>query len=64
MTETTTVTPSEFIELSAAQMRKQFDMFSAQNKELCALAQTISSIRVEGRNIDTDGLVARHKGGV
>jgi len=31
--------PSEFIELSTAQMRKQFDMFSAQNKELCALAQ-------------------------
>jgi phasin len=30
--------PSEFIELSTAQMRKQFDMFSAQNKELCAVA--------------------------
>ena len=33
--------PSEFIELSTAQMRKQFDMFSAQNKELCALAQEV-----------------------
>ena len=31
--------PSEFIELSTAQMRKQFDITSAQNKELCALAQ-------------------------
>ena len=31
--------PSEFIELSTAQMRKQFDIVSAQNKELCALAQ-------------------------
>jgi phasin len=31
--------PSEFIELSTAQMRKQFDIASAQNKELCALAQ-------------------------
>ena len=29
---------SEFIELSTAQMRKQFDIVSAQNKELCALA--------------------------
>jgi phasin len=34
--------PSEFIELSTAQMRKQFDMFSAQNKELCALAQEVA----------------------
>ena len=31
--------PSEFIELSTAQMRKQFDSASAQNKELCELAQ-------------------------
>src|SRR5438552_14624316 len=31
--------PSEFIELSTAQMRKQFDIAPAQNKELCALAQ-------------------------
>ncbi len=31
--------PSEFIELSTGQMRKQFDIASAQNKELCALAQ-------------------------
>ena len=31
--------PSEFIELSTAQMRKQFEIVSAQNKELCALAQ-------------------------
>jgi|SRR5271169_2156443 len=31
--------PSEFIELSTAQMRKQFEIVSAQNKELCTLAQ-------------------------
>ena len=31
--------PSEFIELSTAHMRKQFDTVSTQNKELCALAQ-------------------------
>jgi phasin len=29
---------SEFIELSTAQMRKQFDIVSVQNKELCTLA--------------------------
>ena len=33
--------PSEFIELSTAHMRKQFDMVSAQNKELYALAQEV-----------------------
>ena len=31
--------PSEFIELSTAQVRKQFEVVSAQNKELCGLAQ-------------------------
>ena len=31
--------PSEFIELSTAHLRKQYDTLSAQNKELCALAQ-------------------------
>ena len=35
--------PSEFIELSTAQMRKQFDIVSAQNKELCALAQEVAT---------------------
>src|SRR5580658_2542924 len=35
--------PSEFIELSTAQMRKQFDIASAQNEELCALAQQIAT---------------------
>ena len=35
--------PSEFIELSTAQMRKQFDIASAQNKELCGLAQEITT---------------------
>jgi phasin len=34
--------PSEFIELSTAQMRKQFDIASAQNRELCALAQEVA----------------------
>jgi phasin len=35
--------PSEFIELSTAQMRKQFEIVSAQNKALCALAQEIAT---------------------
>jgi phasin len=35
--------PSEFIELSTAQMRKQFDIVSAQNRELYALAQEIAT---------------------
>ena len=39
--------PSEFIELSTGQMRKQFDMFSAQNKELCALAQEAATEAAE-----------------
>jgi phasin len=39
--------PSEFIELSTAQMRKQFDMFSAQNKDLCALAQQLATEAAE-----------------
>jgi phasin len=39
--------PSEFIELTTAQMRKQFDMFSAQNKELCALAQEVATEAAE-----------------
>jgi phasin len=33
--------PSEFIELSTAHMRNQFDIVSAQNKELCVLAQEV-----------------------
>jgi phasin len=35
--------PSDFIELSTAQMRKQFDIVSAQNKALCALAQEVAT---------------------
>ena len=35
--------PPEFIELSTAQMRKQFEIVSEQNKELCALAQEIAT---------------------
>jgi phasin len=35
--------PSEFIELSTAQMRKQFAIVSAQNKELSALAQQMAT---------------------
>ena len=34
---------SEFVELSMAQMRKQFDIASAQNKELYKLAQEIAT---------------------
>jgi len=39
--------PSEFIELSTAQIRKQFDIVSAQNKELCALAQEVATKAAE-----------------
>ena len=39
--------PSEFIALSTAQMRKQFDVVSAQNRELCALAQEVATEAVE-----------------
>jgi phasin len=37
----------EFIELSTARMRKQFDIVSAQNKELCALAQEVATEAAE-----------------
>src|SRR5690348_2551545 len=39
--------PSEFFELSTAQMRKQFDIISAQNKELCTLAQEVATVAAE-----------------
>ncbi len=39
--------PSEFIELSTAHMRKQFDIASGQNKELCALAQETATEAAE-----------------
>jgi phasin len=39
--------PSELIELSTAHMRKQFDIVSAQNKELCALAQEVATEAAE-----------------
>jgi hypothetical protein len=35
--------PSEFIALSTAQMRKQFEIVSEQNKELSAPAQEIAT---------------------
>jgi phasin len=35
--------PSKFIELSTAQMGKQFEIVSAQSKELCALAQEMAT---------------------
>jgi phasin len=35
--------PSELIELSTAQMRKQYEIVSTQNKELCALAQEMAT---------------------
>jgi len=34
---------SQFIELSTVHMRKQFDLITAQNKELCALAQEVAT---------------------
>jgi phasin len=39
--------PLEFMELSTAQMRKQFDIASAQSKELCALAQEVATEAAE-----------------
>jgi phasin len=39
--------PSELIELSTAHMRKQFDVVSAQHKELCALAQEVAAEAAE-----------------
>ena len=35
--------PSEFIELATAHTRKQFDIVSAQNNELCTLAQKVAT---------------------
>ena len=35
--------PAEFIELSTGQIRKQFETVSAQNKELCTLAQEMAT---------------------
>jgi hypothetical protein len=39
--------PSKFIALSTAQMRKQFDIAFAQNKELFALAQQVATEAAE-----------------
>jgi hypothetical protein len=39
--------PSEFVALSTAQMRKQFDIAFAQNKELFALAQQVATEAAE-----------------
>ena len=39
--------PSEFIELSTAHLRKQYDIVSAQNKELCALSQKVATEAAE-----------------
>ncbi len=39
--------PSEFIELSTAQMRKQFEIASARNKELGAFAQQVATEAAE-----------------
>src|SRR5580698_3350585 len=35
--------PSEFFELSTAQMRKQFEIVSGQNNQLCALTQEMAT---------------------
>ena len=39
--------PPEFIELSTAQMRKQFEIVSGQSKELCALTQEMATEAAE-----------------
>ena len=40
-------TPSEFLELSTARVRQQFETMTAQTKELAALAQKISTETAE-----------------
>ena len=39
--------PSEFIELSTAHLRKQYDIVSAQNKDLYALSQKVATEAAE-----------------
>ena len=39
--------PSEFIELSTAHLRKQFDIVSVHNKGLCALAREVATEAAE-----------------
>ena len=39
--------PPEFIEMSTAQMRKQFEIVSEQSKELCALTQEMATEAAE-----------------
>ena len=39
--------PSEFVELSTAHLRKQYDIVSVQNKELCALSQKVATEAAE-----------------
>ncbi len=39
--------PSEFIELSTAQVRKQFEIMTTQNTELCGLAQEMATEAAE-----------------
>ena len=43
----TVKSPSEAVELSTAHLRKQFDVLSAQTKELAALAQKVTTETVE-----------------
>jgi len=40
-------TPSEFVELSSARVRQQFETMTAQTKELAALAQKVSTETAE-----------------
>jgi len=40
-------TPSEFLELSTARVRQQFETMTAQTKELAALAQKVSTETAE-----------------
>jgi hypothetical protein len=39
--------PTQFIELSTAQMRKQFEVVSGQSREFCALAQEMATEAAE-----------------
>ena len=52
--------PSEFIELSTAQLRNQFDTVSAQNNDLCALVQKVATDVAEPITTGMSG--APHRG--
>lgn len=47
--------PTQFIELSTAQMRKQFEVVSGQSREFCALAQEMATEAAEAIKTGASG---------